>query len=230
MDGTEMTDADLIRYLDGEPHGDLPAEANARLDLLRRRTERLSSLLAELGPSDAQTRASAAAIRPFTMRRVRQAPGLLKIAAAIVLLLGLAWMVPPARAWMRERGRSVAEALGFVASVSVPTTPTPAASAPETAAVRISFPVSADTFDITATPAAGQLIVSRSSETLGTAEAVGAPGSSFTVLRGLRIEGPASAAATYTITLPAHVIAMRVRGQVYPLAQAAALHLDLARL
>jgi hypothetical protein len=230
MDGTEMTDADLIRYLDGEPHGDIARETRARLDLWRRRTERLSSFLGELDPSEAQTQASAAAVRPLMARRMRSTPAILKIAAAIVLLLGLALVVPPARAWMLERGRTVAEALGLVARPSTPAAPTPAPSAPETAAVRVSFPVSLDTFDIAATPATGQLIVRHNSETLGTAEAVGAPGSSFTVLRGLRIEGGSSTQAIYTITLPAHVIAVRVRGQVYPLVHDAALHLDLARL
>lgn len=229
MDGTEMTDADLIRYLDGEPHGDVSAEANARLDLMRRRTERLSSFLAELDPGEAQTQASAAAIRPLMTRRIRNTPAILKIAAAIVLLLGLAWAVPPARAWMLERGRAVAEALGFVARPSTPAAHAPAPSVPETAAVRVSFAVSTDTFDIAATPAAGQLVIRHNSETLGTAEAVGAPGSSFTILRGLRIEGPASAAATYTITLPAHVIAVRVHSRVYPLARADGLQLDLGR-
>jgi hypothetical protein len=230
MDGTEMTDADLIRYLDSESHGEVSPEANTRLDLLRRRRERLSSFLVELDPGEAQMQASAAAIRPLITRRVRHTPAVLKIAAAIILLLGLALAVPPARAWMLERGRAVAQAVGFVAGPSKPTAPTPAPSAAETAAVRISFPVSADTFEIAATPAAGQLIVRSSSETLGAAEAVAAPGSSFTVLRGLRIEGPASAAASYAITLPARVIAVRVRGQVYALAHADTLQLDLARL
>lgn len=230
MDGPEMTDADLIRYLDGEPHGAVAPEAQARLDLLRRRAERLSRFLGELDPSEAQTQASAAAIRPLMTRRIRNTPAVLKLAAAIALLLGLALAVPPARAWMLERGRAVAESFGFVTSAPRQATHSPVPSAPELAAVQISFPVSTDTFDIAAAPAAGQLIVRSSSERLGTAEAVAAPGSTFTVLRGLRIEGPASAAATYTITLPAHVIAVRVRGQVHELAHADTLQLDLARL
>ena len=200
-------------------------------EIMRRRSERLSSLLAELDPSHAQTQASASAIRPLMMRRTRM-PTALKIAAAIALLLGLTWAVPPARAWMLARARDVAEALGVASAPAPAAAPrTPAANeAPETAALRLSFPITVDTFDIAALPGAGELIVRHNSEASGTAEAVAAPGTSFTILRGLRIQGQGSVHAQYTVTLPMRVIAVRVRGRVYPLpAQGDELRLDLAR-
>jgi hypothetical protein len=229
----EFTDADLIRQLDGEPHGKVSAEARERLELLRRRSERVSRYLAELGPSQAQTQASADAIRPLMTRNAKAMPAVLKIAAAIVLLLGLTWAVPPARAWMLERARAIGGGLGFVSKAPAPAAAPdlPATSdVPESAAVRISFPVTADTFEIAGTPTAGLLIVQRNSETLGTAEAVAAPEAGFTVARGLRIEGGAYAQARYTVTLPARVVAVRVRGRVYSLPPMGdELRLDLAR-
>ena len=225
----ETRDADLIRHLDGEPHGEVSAEAQARLEILRRRSGRLSGLLAQLDPGAAETNASAAAIRARLAQRTGL-PVALKIAASIVLLLGVTLAVPPARAWVLQRARAAAEVLGLAArgkTASAPVT-SKAGEIPQSAAVRVSFPVTSDTFEFVVTPPAGQIVVRHSENSLGTAEATGAPDNAFTVLRGLRIEGPPSPGAIYTITLPNHVTAVRLRGRVLPLPATAELRLDLA--
>jgi hypothetical protein len=192
------------------------------------RLQRLSALLSELDPTEAETRASATAIRA-RLARPRGLPVGFKIAASIVLLLGLALAVPPARAWMLQRARGVAEALGLT-SRETDSQPTPnnVAGAPQNAPVRISFAVTSDTFDFAVTPSAGQLVIRRSDRPLGSAEAQGAPDAAFTVLRGLRIEGPPASGAIYTITLPDRVAAVRLGDRILFLPATGDLKLDLA--
>lgn len=232
-----MTDAELIRYLDGEL---VDAESEAlsarlaaepglseRLDTLRRRSARLSVLLAEADPTDLEVHRSAHAIlatlRESSRQRVlpaasqpwfRRAPVAMRAAAAIALLLGLALAVPPARAWVVERVREVAEALGLTS----PSAPVPEASPdvsgaqPVGAEVGVTFTVAPGTFEVQVPQPVGNLILRRGDGATGSAEAPGVPGVSFVVLPGgLRIEGPASASASYVVTLPAEVTSVRVR-------------------
>src|SRR5262245_21324665 len=101
-------------------------------ELIRRRSERLSTLLRELTPSAEQVPASAQAMRPeveraATRARVFNMTPALKAAAIIVLLLATAFAVPPVRAWMAERAAAVAQALGLRESTPAPApTPSPA--------------------------------------------------------------------------------------------------------
>src|SRR5262245_48963579 len=100
-----ITDAELIRYLDGELDAGTRSaldrrlasapEAAARLEALRRRSRAMSQFIRSANPSGPATRASADAIRPLMTQppRANWTP-LLKIAAVIaVLLVGVA--VPP---------------------------------------------------------------------------------------------------------------------------------------
>ena len=249
-----MTDAELVRYLDGEieggPRAALEARiaaapgAAARLEALRRRSTRLATLLAELDPPATQVNESAAAIRPVVAAGVAPArawppgPAPLRWAAAIALLLAAAFTVPPARAWMIERARDVAEALGLAAASpeAAPDAPAgSAADAAQAASLSVTFAVSADTFEIQA-PARGRLTVRRGAGAAGSAASAGTPGGDLVVLpAGLRIEGTTTRDARYEVTLPASVAAVRVRvgagaATVHALpAAGAALVIDLAR-
>ncbi|HEX7090624.1 MAG TPA: hypothetical protein VF192_10860, partial [Longimicrobiales bacterium] len=225
-----MTDAELVRYLDGEiegaPRAALEAriaaapDAAARLDTLRRRSARLSALLADLDPPLEEVQQSAAAIRPMVAAGAARArgwlpgPALLRWAAAVALLLGAALAVPPARAWMIQRVRDAAEALGLLDTAPEPAVETPAGAAPDAlqaASVRVTFEVHVDTFEIEAPPR-GRLVVHRGPRASGSAEAAGVPGVAFVVLpTGLRIEGPATDDARYDVALPASVAAVRIR-------------------
>jgi len=228
--GEAVTDAELVRYLDGEiegaPRAALEAriaaapDTAARLDTLRRRSARLSALLAELDPSAADVQQSAEAIRPATAAGARPSrgwlpgPASLRWAAAVALLLGAALAVPPARAWMVERARDAAEALGLLDTAPEPAVEAPTGAAPDAiqaAPVRVTFEVRADTFEIEAPPR-GRLIVRRGAGPTGSAESAGAPGVDLVVLpTGLRIEGTTTDDARYDVALPASVAAVRVR-------------------
>ena len=249
-----MTDAELVRYLDGEivgaPRAALEAriaaapEAAARLEALRRRSARLSALLTDLDPSAEAVRQSAAAIRPTVhvggrpFRGWLSVPAPLRWAAMIALLLVGALAVPPARAWMVERVRDAAQALGLLDSAPEPAVEAPTAGAqdaPQAASVRVTFEVRADTFEIEAPPR-GQLIVRRGADATGSAESAGAPGVNLVVLpAGLRIEGATTDDARYDVVLPPSIAAVRVRaGAGAPMLRALPpageeLRIDLAR-
>ncbi|HEY8469803.1 MAG TPA: hypothetical protein VIL18_09175 [Longimicrobiales bacterium] len=228
--GETVTDAELVRYLDGEiegaPRTALEAriaaapDAAARLDMLRRRSTRLSALLAELDPSAEEVQQSAAAIRPAVEAGAQASrgwpwgPAALRWAAAVALLLGASAAVPPARAWMIERVRDAAEALGLLDAAPEPAVEAPtvgAQDAPQAMSVRVTFEVRADTFEIEAPPR-GRLIVRRGAGSTGSAESTDATGVNLVVLpAGLRIEGATTDDARYDVVLPPSVAAVRVR-------------------
>lgn len=232
-----IDDADLIRLLDGELTPDEAAaldaavrsdpEAAARLEALRRRSSALSTLLTGVNPAEAETRASAAAIRPRVAsgspagdrgtvgprtsagRRTPlffRGPAAMRIAAAIAVLLGVALLVPPARAWMAEGARSVGEALGLVSPEPAPPV------LEEGAAAAVDFPAAGDTFEVRVPAGRGTLLLRRSEGALGSAE-----GARYLVLPGaLRIEEPAG--GVYRVALPVTVRVVRVRvGQGEPM-------------
>jgi hypothetical protein len=230
----DITDTQLLEYLDGQLTDAEKAamdaritsapEVAARLEMLRRRTARLTMLLADVSPNATHVQRSGELIRPqITQTRSRMlriaawSPGL-KAAAAVALLLGLALAVAPVRAWILERTRDAAQALGMTrnepaVNTAPPVTPAVPAIAPQEADVRITFAVTRDTFNVELPQGSGTLIVRRLDNVTGTAEAFGVPGASFIVLPGsLRIEGPAATAnAVYELTLPMRVRAVRLR-------------------
>jgi hypothetical protein len=227
VDAPTITDAHLVRYVDGELSPatrtslsailEQRADLAARVEQLERRSTRLSALLSEVSPDATQLRDSAAAMRPHVLRSatrrswwLRLPPGM-KAAAAIALLFGLVFIVPDARAWVLERVRAAAEAIGVVARQSAPEAPVVAPTEPARAAVTITFTAPRDTLDVSVHQAAGVLIVRRASGADASAEAAGVD-ARFTVgPSALQIDGPASADAVYTLTVPPPVTVVRLQ-------------------
>ena len=216
-----ITDAELIRYLDGELDAGTRSaldqrlasapEAAARLETLRRRSRAMSQLMRAANPSGPATRASADAIRPqMTLRPRMQWESYLRTAAVIAILL-VGFAVPPVRAWLLARLLSASRVFSGETSTPMPSLEPASRPAPSTSSdVVYNFTVTADTFDLEVTQKAGTLVVKRSDDGSASAEARAA-GTSFLVLpRGLRIEGPANAQALYTVAMPARVQVLRL--------------------
>lgn len=216
-----VTDAELIRYLDGEldqtETGLLldrirtePASA-ARLEQLRARSHALGAMLTHADPDDLATRRSADAIRS-AMRdahRPARSPAL-RAAAVILLLLAGAMAAPPLRAWIIERARTIAEVVGIVARE--PATPAPAPAPAEGAALSVTFAVIGDTFEIRVPGAGGVLSVRREARDDGTIQVTGATITEHLVLvDGVRLEGEAAANARYELVLPERVATIVLR-------------------
>jgi hypothetical protein len=219
-----VSDAELIQQLDGElsraAQEQLEArlagapDAAARCELLRRRSARLSEMLGAIDPAEAQIQASNLSARSTVLQQAGSRPATswpLQAAAAIALLLGVLFIVPPVRAWMIERARDIGHVLGFD-SAEPSRTPVVPQTAPREADVSIDFAVETDTMDVFAAPRAGHIILRRTAASNATAEAVGATGADLMFLPGgLRIEGPDSPDAEYILTLPARAAAIRLR-------------------
>jgi hypothetical protein len=221
-----VSDAQLMQYLHGELNDADRAWVDAqilatpavaeRLDLVRHRSSRLSILLRAADPAPVDVEASALSIRPTIDRNAiarshwwQRTPPALRIAASIAILLGAVLLVEPARAWVLEQARAVAEVVGLVDSA--PTDVAPQVDVARDADVRLSFPWSAATFDIAVGNAAGNITITAGSADEATAEMAGASGTSLMVVpTGIRIEGSGSADALYTLTLPSVVTTVRV--------------------
>jgi hypothetical protein len=224
-DGAAMvSDAELVQYMDGElGHrtaasvvsriAEAPGAAD-RLEILHRRSARISVLLDELGPEDAWMEESAAAIRRrLGQPRARWAawirtPAFARAAATIAVLLGATVAVPGARAWVVGHIRGAVEAIGLR---TAPPPAAPGLSPDLEAEIGVVFAVPGDRFEIRLTHELGTLIVRSHEAGSGSAEAVGAPGTGFSVMPGiLRIEGPGSPDAEYRVSLPRAVTSVYV--------------------
>jgi hypothetical protein len=221
-----VTDGDLIRYLDGELDGGARASLEqrvaatpalaARLEKLSRRSSNLSRLLAEVDPSEraaGRSELHVGARLDVGGRADHPRRGLWRAVAAVAAILLLALVVPPARAWLLERGRALAGALGVGESPPEPRTlpvergPSPAAG-PDAA---IEFAVAGDTFDVDVPEADGMVVIRVGLGASGRAEATDEGESTVVVLAtGVRIEGASTPAAVYTLTLPPSVTTLRV--------------------
>ena len=222
MNTHEITDAELIRYLDGELRGADRSELDARLAAtpaaaerlaaLRQRSARLAGLIGTADPNELETQRSARAIRAQvekaerTQRWLPRMSPALRAAAVITLLLGFGLAVPPVRAWMIEQVRQLVAALREpAAQPQPPAQTTPAAAQPQEAPVAIGFAVSSDTFTIIALNAQGELIVQRDTITRASAEQAANSGANLLVApNGLRIEG-GTPEAIHTLRLPERV-------------------------
>jgi anti-sigma factor RsiW len=221
-----VSDAELIQELDGElsqaARTELgarlsnSAEVAARLELLRRRTARFSELLGTIDPAEARVQASRRNARVEVVRQARSPRlsryrPLLQVAAAIALLLGVLFIVPPVRAWMIDRVRDLAGALGFESPATSRESPVVPQAAPREADVTITFALESDTLDVFAAQRAGRIILRRTTASSATAEAAGVSGTELVFLPGrLRIEGPSSPDAEYILTLPPRAAAIRL--------------------
>jgi hypothetical protein len=220
-----VSDTQLLQYLHDELNDADRAHVEAqlaakpavteRLDVIRHRSARLSSLLAAADPRPVEVQASADAIRAIVARDSmthvhwwRRTPPALRAAAAIALLLGAVLLVEPARAWVLDRARTIAEAAGLIDAASLDSTPVEPRGGAD---VRVSFPWSSATFDIAAGSAAGTVMITTGTAGEATAEIAGTSGTSLMVVpAGIRIEGAGGAAATYTLTLPPAVATVRL--------------------
>lgn len=219
--GDAVTDAELIRYLDGELESAERARVEAliaaapaiadRAHVLRRRGTRLGTLLAAVDPSDADVRASATSIRRDIAGDVRphvpRAHGwrrtqLLRAAALMAALLGGTLLVEPARAWIIEQMRAAAVASGLIE-------PTPTAPAAPVAPPsiepgwRFSLPWSTDSFELDAGDAVGTLVIRRGTGPSAIIESADAGVTRIAITPlGMRLIGAGTGVATYTLTLP----------------------------
>jgi hypothetical protein len=223
MSTHEITDAELIRYLDGELESAERSRLDARLaaapaaaerlNTLRQSSSRIGSILSAADPNDLETQRSARAIRAQmqqarSQRSLHMSPAL-RAAAVIALLLGFGLAVPPVRAWMIEQVRQLVG--DQPAPEALPPANTRSVETPQVAPLDITFAISSDTFSLQYNGLAGELHVWRA---LG-AEAKAEPSANSTanlmiVPNGLRIDGE-SANATYRLWLPARVTVLVVR-------------------
>ncbi|MGH8436827.1 MAG: hypothetical protein ACRERX_20745 [Pseudomonas sp.] len=239
MSTHEITDAELIRYLDGELLGTDRSEldtrlaaapaAARRLAVLRQRSARLSSLIGAADANDLETQRSARSTRAAVEQAMNRRPRVLRLspalqaAALITLLLGFGLAVPPVRAWMIEQVLQLVEAMsGSRAETLQPGEAPPADVPPQAAPLAIQLTVTSDTFTVQVAGAAGQLVVQRDTIDQAQAEPSTLGGANLVFMRnGLRIEG-GSAATVHALRLPEHVrvLVLRRAGrvEVHPLA------------
>ncbi len=220
-----MSDADLVRFLDGETedaeHAALAARIDAdptiarRLESLRGRTAEVSTWLDELGPDDHTVAAAAAAMRPRLgldsgPARVASAP-LLRAAAIILLLAAAALVVPPARAWVLDALERLVAAVGTGGGrdpLGAPASPTE--PGPE---ITLTFPVDADTIVVYVTGRpAGTLLLTKSAAERASAAVHGGPNASLVYLpTGLHIESGADSSAVFDVKLPPRARSVVIR-------------------
>jgi hypothetical protein len=226
----EVPDAELVRYLDGEmsPVAARALEARiaadpavaGRLEKLRLRSANLSALLGSVDPSEERTTRSERQIRSRMVAAARRSawavsPRLLRVAATIVILIGVTVAVPPARAWMLERVRELAAVFGFEPDAPITIRGQDIVS-PAEISFAFGFPVEAGIFEIEA-PAAGELLLRRGDSADGRVEVRGDTSVAPLVLpAGLRFEGAGSENTVYEVTLPPAVTAVRLRAGSIP--------------
>ena len=224
MSTHEITDTELIRYLDGELESAERSQLDARLAAapaaaerlatLRQNASRISSILGTADPNELETQRSARAIRAqleqARSRRWLTMSPVLRAAAVIALLLGFGLAVPPVRAWMIEQVRQL------VGSEPAPEVSQPARApatqpVPQTAPLVVNFAINSDTFFLQHDAAAGELRIKRSPDATVRAEPSAGSTANLTVVpNGLRIDGGA-ATATYTLWLPTRVTVLAIR-------------------
>jgi hypothetical protein len=226
-----VSDADLIRFLDGEIDGaereSLAARIAAdsvaarRLESLRTHTTDLSGWLRDLGPDDRDISSAARVIRPRIShptanrtawrRIIASTPPLLRAAAVVLLFASTALAVPPARAWMLDAFQRIANALG---TAEPPHSNDLPLIIPEpTPDISYRFAVSSDTFMIRVTgQLAGRLMLQKTSDVQASAEVRGGTAAGLILLpEGVQFESAAEPGAVFDVKLPPHVRVVRVQ-------------------
>lgn len=223
----ENTDADLIRYLDGE----LSAEERARVAAalatdaaladrfarLKRRSMRLGALLAAVAPSDVETAAAHPSRAARPARRPEAQTGWLKAAIIIIAISLGAVLVPPVRAWIVHQLQRLATAPAGAPSAAAPTT----GPQREPGVLELQFDVGPSaTFEITIAQAqaGGELrIRSVNGERAGATRTGGDGGEEMLISSGgLRIGNLETSGASYEVLLPSRVqrVVVRIGGRV----------------
>jgi anti-sigma factor RsiW len=201
---THVEDGALVRYLDGEEAGERPDVA-AHLE----GCDRCAARMAELArAADTLATALRAADVPVPHGRPRSRRGL-RVAAALLVIVGVGGSSRPVRAWILER----AEALWGVVTGRTEAAPAPAAPVPPRSASVAFVPTGNDfTLEVTGHQEDGVLQI----ETVGgdTAVAVvrgGSGGEDLVVLPStLRIVNRPTSTASYLIRVPARLTRVRV--------------------
>jgi len=207
-------DAELVRYLDGEldaagrarveAAAAADADVAARLDMLRRRGNRLRRMLERTDPVAPPARA-----QPEEAVKLAGSPALtlMRAAAVLLVLVGVVTLVPPLRAWIVEQWQRVAPS----AEPAAPGQP-PLLRTPDT--VSIAFPATYQSFDfeLIARQEAGTIrirvadveqVAAEMHTRTNTEEFFRFPG-------GLRIVNTATSVADYDIVVPPRVRIVRV--------------------
>lgn len=213
-----LSDGDLVRLLDAEGEsaerertdGHLRGcqPCTERLDSLRRRSQRLSLLLAQTTPAAPEPDV----LSVVRARKRRQAsPPWLRAAAAVVVVLGAALLAEPVRAW-------VADLLGSrQTEIAAPSQPHPQ-SAPvrpssPAAGTRVQFtPAAAEVeLDVASYQAGGAVIFGVAEVPEVTVQVKGGMADLLVLPSGIRIGNAPESTADYQVTLPAGVRQVRVR-------------------
>jgi len=217
-----IDDGELVRYLDNEleldslgvVRGHLTecGDCQARFEAIRAQAERLQEALAMLDPTPSV--ASADSDAEASIPSIPSSPAVdwrWRLAAMLVVVVGITLTVTPARAWLLDR-------LESVKTLIAPAEEAPAASQPETSATASSV-----LFEITDTilfvefamrPAAGTLSLEPgSSETGVSATMRGGAGSDELIVfgNGVRVVNTTESTADYLVTLPTRVALVEVR-------------------
>jgi hypothetical protein len=235
--GAAVTDAELIRYLDGELDDDERGridEALAgdpglarRFAQLRTRAERLSALLGATDAAPAVAAAPPAApakvidlnaawaaqqgVPPHPVRPYRPLPGWLRAAAVVAFLLAGTLLVPPVRAWIAgvlARAFDRGDETTAIGSRPV--------ASPPVDTLSITFATGSATFtlEFAAAPAAGRLVVERTRvDSVFAALYTAGGGEELQRVRSdlLRIANAAGSTADYRLVLPSVVSTVVVR-------------------
>jgi hypothetical protein len=217
-----LTDADLIRVLDGEPslsavqdvaaHARACAACAARAELLRERRRRLASLLTI---TDATTRVFPTAADLLARAHGRQSryarPALRT--AVLLLVAGTLAAQPAVRHWMGRQWNRVTDGARTPTAAAVPvvaaSVPAPVALGAELTFEPGSGPLTIR-FDVR--PTAGTLTIVGDSGSRVTAEQVGGENLELLVMpHGLRVRNAGGGPASYLVRVPRSVTRVHVR-------------------
>lgn len=204
---THTDDGALVRLLDGACDGE-------ERSLVTLHLETCGSCGARYQELDRRTRLVSESLRVWDTSvrpRRRGIPRWLRAAAAIVILLGIAGGVRPVRAWIVDGARAV-----WTAVVGPPASQVVQQDASSTSvpAATVTFVPAGDTFvlELTSRQREGTLLLATSSRETAQAEISGGAGREDLVVlpTGLRVVNDAASVASYAITLPRTMRAIRV--------------------
>lgn len=232
-----LSDGELVRLLDGEcdPAERERAEAHtascepcaARLARLRQRTTRLAQMLERAdfpvphAPAPADAGEEAPGVIPLRRRPGPAASPAgrpwLRVAAVILVALGIGVAASPARAWIAqwiaERLAADRAGSGDPAPSAPPAQAVPTAPPAAVAQVQFTPAGSEFTLEVAHRQAAGAVLLERSAGPNATAEVVGGTGGADLLVlpAGLRIQNAPGSAAEYRVSVPAGIERVRLR-------------------
>jgi hypothetical protein len=216
-----IADADAAPLAAERAHVDACTECAARLASVRRRSVRLSAVLARADlPLPALSIPGPASATVIPLRRAASprpaVPGWMRVAAVVLATLGLALAASPARAWIGEwiAAHWPSPETHRPAAARAPVRPPPAARrAPAGSRVEFAAPAGEFRLEIAHPQKAGALTLEATAEAGASAEVVGGTGSADLMVlpAGLRIGNTAGSTADYRIALPASVRTVRLR-------------------